>query len=225
MGGGPRFDFRYFLDMGTMNDYLASRGTYTPFAAYFLPMVNSGGGTWRLNITRELQIGWNAWGGGLSSLGFRTGGVDIVDADIDGQDDYYSYASYGISVNDLVAQYKFTLAENRFYLGVGGLVGLASESFSISQNQRTVISGVVDALPGSNDWTRLLLDTGAYLTLQFQPDPDNRFFRLSLNGGFDYPIAIGEWMPSAGVHHDDLVPPVAFNAMNCWVGIGLDFNL
>ncbi|MBU0935419.1 MAG: hypothetical protein KKI09_00250 [Spirochaetes bacterium] len=225
MGGGPRFDVRQFLDIGTMNSYLATRGNYSAFSGWLYPFVNSGGGTSRFNIGDNLQLGWNAWGGGFSSLGHRVvNAVDTIDQDSNGYDDYYSYASYGIQVNDFLLQYKIKLAR-QFYVGLGGLVGLASESFSIQQNQRSFVESAVSSITGSSDWSRSLLDTGAYLTLQFQPDPYRDFFKISLNGGFDYPIALGDWMPSAGVHKDIVAPPAAFRAMNWHVGLGLDFNL
>jgi len=225
MGGGPRFDVRQFLDIGTMNSYLATRGKYEDFGGWLYPFVNSGGGTSRFNIGENLQLGWNAWGGGFSSLGHRVANtVDTIDQDSDGYDDYYSYASYGIQVNDFLLQYKIKLAR-QLYVGLGGLVGLASESFSIQQNQRSFVESAVSSITGSSDWSRSLLDTGAYLTLQFQPDPYRDFFKISLNGGFDYPIALGDWMPSAGVHKDIAAPPAAFRAMSWHVGLGLDFNL
>ncbi len=226
MGGGPRFDFRYFLEMPKMNTYLATRGNYEPFQAYFLPFINSGAGTSRLVLNKNWQIGWNGWGGGVSSLGSRSvNAVDTIDQDADGQDDYYSYASYGINVNDFLVQFKVPVIANRFFFGAGALVGLGSESFSIEQNERSFVVTSVSSITGSSEWKRSLLDTGAYVTLQLQPNEKSRWFKLSLNGGFDYPIALGDWSPTAGVHKSISAPPADWVPMNFWAGIGMDFNL
>lgn len=225
-GGGPRFELRYMVDMADMNAYADQRGDYEDFGSIMYPFVNSGSGTWRWVISPALQIGWDAWGGGFSGLGQKNAAeTGAVDADTDGLDDFYSYASYGVSANDFVIQWKTPLVKDALYLGFGGRVGVLSESFSIDQNERSVTEAVVSALAGTGSWSRASLDTGAYATLQFQPDPEQRWFRLSLTAGFDYPAVAGDWTPSAGVHVSEAAPPAGYSGMNAWLGFGFDFNL
>jgi len=223
-GGGWRPSFIYLFEMGELSTYTASRGSYGAFSALLMPFVDGNGGTWRWTFSPSFQLGFDLWGGGLSSRGFRKAGErEVVDKDADGYDDYYSYATYGIGGTDFLAQWTTPIVQDAFYLGLGARAGLLSESFRIEENRRTVLESTLSALGGAGAWNRTSLDAGAYATLQFQPSVKARWFKLSLSAGFDYPMLVGAWSPAAGVHKDEVAPPADFRAMRAWAGLGLAF--
>lgn len=224
-GGGFFMPYRNFLDMGRLNTWLATQGSYAPLAANWFPFVNGWGGGWRWSMSENIQLGLIGWGGGTSSLGQRAASVyGSIDEDTDGLDDFYTYAGYGISVCDF--QFNVRLPIDQTFTFNGGLtVGLGSDSFSISQNDRSLdLASGLGAVIGAADWSRFLLDLGASVSLQIQPDPETEWFKIGVNTGFDCPVPLTDWTPGTGVHVSESAPPADFLPMNYWASLSFDFN-
>jgi hypothetical protein len=245
-GGSPYIAGRYLLDMQKMRDYVDGLGDYgitrsgddpEGFSDFMLPFVDGGGGTWRWTGPGNFSVGLEYYGYGQSLLGQRTHLPDsgdtadrantTIDEDGDGLDDYYTYAGYGYSSFNVLARYAFSLGETVF-VGIGGKAGMGGDSFSISQNERSVIDTTL-ALNRSVEsdifaWSRSLLTAGAFGGLQWKPEGEDGVFGMILDAGFDYHYPIADWAPQAGVHVGETAPPEDFTPMNAWVTIGPSFN-
>jgi hypothetical protein len=226
-GGGSYWPVRIFFGMDKMNSYLVSLGTYPKFPMVSIPMMDGGGGTWRISFNKNFQIGVNYWAGGFSSLGQQnhttTAGYTPVteDEDSDGYDDYYTYANYSLFYWSFLGMGKLPVTE-RINWVFGAQTGLGRESFGISRNERTI----TDTLGVTNDdvdWSRMLFIPGAWTGVQFEVGNMN-IFKLGLDVGFDYPIPMGVWEPGAGTHVQESSPPADFNGMNLWTGINMQFH-
>lgn len=229
-GGAPYYTVRYFLDVDTLNDYVTDLGSYSAFSPVMYPFVNGGGGTWRVAFSRTLQVGFDFFGMGQQRLGFldhRTDALsanDTEDENGDGLDDYYSYASYGYSMFAFLVQGKQSLAGDRLYAVFGARTGFGGETMNVSRNRRTVVTGTLDIISGSSDWTRALFLLGAYGGMQLNVDPDSNVLKIGLDVGFDYHMPMDDWMPATGVHRTVDAPPAAFNGMNVWLFLGPQFH-
>lgn len=234
-GGGSQFyPFRYFLEMGTLNSYLAGVGAFTRddgtagYSEFMFPMLDSGGGTWRWSFSRNFQVGFDFWSGGYTNLGQLThqtaanAANDTVDEDGDGLDDYYSYANWGLGMGSLVVAGKLEPVEDVLFLTGAARVGMAGESFTVERSRRDVLETTVAIVTGDVEWSRSLLQLGGALGVQIALD-DANVVRLGIEGGFDYFVPIGDWKPSAGVHTATTTPP-DWNPMNAWVRIGPHFR-
>ncbi len=234
-GGGSQFyPFRYFLDIGTLNSYVAGVGAFdrddgtAGYSEFMFPMVDSGGGTWRWSFSRNFQIGFDFWSGGYSNLGFLTHQTaandanDTVDEDGDGYDDYYSYANWGIGMGSLVVAGKLEPVQDVLFLTSAARIGVAGESLTVERSRRDVLETTVNIVTGDVEWSRSLLQLGGALGVQIALD-DANVVRLGIEGGFDYFVPIQDWKPAAGVHQGTSTPP-DWNPMNAWVRIGPHFR-
>jgi hypothetical protein len=233
-GGGPYFRTRYLFDMDTMNDYLGNLGSYDDFSPVIAPFSNGGGGTWRWTVGDNWQFGMDYWGFGHSELGFRNhqgpdsgntanNANDTIDENGDGLDDYYSYANYGLGMFSGLAAYKKPLGKQFFATGTVNL-GIGSESFSISESERSVIKSAFRIDSSEFAWHRSLFMIGARLGGQWKPGGADSVFGMAVVGGFDYFVPMNDWQPEAGVHRTDEAPSDDFNPMNAYLIVGPTFN-
>lgn len=228
-GGSPYFTVRFLPGVDALDDYLASVGDYEALGSLLYPFVDGGGGTWRLRLSRTLQMGIDYYGAGYTSLGFLThetdpeAANDTVDEDGDGLDDYYSYASYGFSFVAGLLATEVPLGSRSLAATFTGRAGLGSEGFSIERNPRTVLETGLEIVAGSSDWTRRLALFGGSVGIAWRPNPRGPF-SLGLDVGFDYYLPMGDWRPAPGVHRATVAPPADFNAMNAWLFVGPRFN-
>ncbi len=228
-GGTMYFPVRINFDIQKMNDYVAGLGSYDPFPIVFIPLVDSGGGTWRISFSKYFQIGINYWGGGFSHLGQQNHQTDTnlanitIDENGDGLDDYYTYASYGYFYWSFLGMGKLPVAKI-LNLVLGGQIGLGSESFGIDRNERTAfpLAGL-GISSGSSDWERRFMVAGGWLGVQLNLDKRN-IVKLGLDVGFDYFVPFYNWKPSPGIHVQESSPPNDFNAMNLWISVGPQFH-
>jgi len=232
-GGGPYFTGRYLLDMDGMSAYADDLGDYgSGFRDYMVPFRDGGGGTWRWTGQGNLSAGLEYYGAGQSILGQRNH-LDsaeqpnranvTVDENDDGLDDYYTYANYGYSSFNALVRYVFDVGESLF-IGVGAKAGMGGESFSISQNDRSVLGDTFQIQSGVLSWSRPLATVGGFGGIQWRPKGRDGIFGMILDVGFDYHHPISDWSPEAGVHVEDQAPPEGFTPMNAWVTIGPSFN-
>lgn len=226
-GGGSFWPVRIFFGMDKMNAYVTGLGTYPQFPMVSIPMMDGGGGTWRVSFNKSFQVGVNYWAGGFSSLGQQThttgGSYSPVTADEDGDgfDDYYTYAHYSLYYWSFLGMGKLSVSK-RINWVFGAQTGLGRESFGISRNERTL--GTTLGISNDDvDWSRMLFIPGAWTGVQFEVG-DMNIFKLGLDVGFDYPIPVSSWEPGAGTHVQEAAPPADFNGMNLWSGINMQFH-
>ena len=231
-GGGPLLTFRYLTSMQQLNDYLSVLGNYEAMSPLFAPMVDGGGGTWRMTISDSFQVGFEYLGFGQKTLGFAVHQNPItdpelpnetVDEDGDGFDDYYSYAGYGQWTGAALAQLMLPVSE-LITLKAGVKAGVGYEGFGILINEREVLSTTIGVVAGNYAWDRFMLVAGAYAGLQVNLTGKKGFFRIGLEAGFDGHWGITEWMPATGVHRLTTAPPEDFQSHNVWVWIGPQFS-
>lgn len=225
-GGGFYMPYRNFLSMGTLNTWLAGQGNFAPLSANWFPFANGWGGSWRWSFSKNFQMGFGTWGGGVSSLGQRDATAHgSIDEDADGLDDYYSYASYGLSFFDFEFFYRLPIGSKMAFIP-GAILGLGSESMGISRNDRTFVnnSSGLGGIIADSSWTRFLFDLGLRASFQWQPFEGAKWFRFAINTGFNYPVAPGTWRPGAGVHVSDVAPPESWVPMHYWASFSFDFN-
>lgn len=231
-GGSSFWAVRFVGGMEQMSDFVQSQGSYDRMTSVMAPFANGGGGTWRWVFSRNFQIGANYYGYGDSQLGFKKhnasaqGPQDTVDANTDGLDDYYSYASYGFSAWTFLAQGRIPVVERLLALQVGTQVGFGNDSFTISRNDRQsnmALTGL-GIMTGDVGWDRSFLVTGAWLGVDLQLDGDLNVFRLGLQAGYDLHTPMSSWNPGVGVHRLESAPPADFRSSNFWIHFGPQFH-
>jgi hypothetical protein len=227
-GGGPFIPIRFFTGMATLNTHLGTMGNYATFADTWYPFANGMGGTWRFGSHKNLHFGMQSWGGGMVRLGQRNASQfpqGAIDEDSDGLDDYYSYASYGISMLDFLVHYRIPIDKVGTTLAFGAVVGAGSDGFAINHNQRGFLNNTgLSAIISENGWSRSLLNLGGYVTFQIQPHAEARWFKIGFNGGYNHPIPLSDWSPNAGIHIKELSPPIDFSPAHIWASLSFDFN-
>lgn len=229
LGGGPLPAFRYLISMQQLNDYLAVLGDYEALNPIFYPMVDGGGGTWRMTINDRFQVGFEYVGFGQKVLGQAVHQTDpelpndTVDEDGDGLDDYYSYAGYGQWSGAALAQLMLPVSE-LITLKAGIKVGVGHEGIGISINEREVLSTSLGVVAGNYAWDRFMFVGGGYAGIQLNIGGKKSSFRLGLEAGFDGHWGVTEWMPATGVHHLTAAPPEDFQSHSIWVWVGPQFS-
>ncbi len=227
-GGAPIFPVRVLLGQANIQKYFDEGGSYQTSPSILYPFANGGGGTWRWTFEQKLSIGFNYYGYGFSSLGYlkhdtaAEGPNATVDENLDGYDDYYSYAGYGMSVWSFVVSYRIPIEGTPVAFFVGTQAGIGNENVGFSRSDRTknILANAVGIQIGDLDWSRTNFATGGWAGVEF----GGRRAKLAIEAGMDYYIPMGEWSPEAGMHRTDVKPPVDLNNMNVWFVIGPHFN-
>lgn len=229
-GGGPLFPTRILVWKEEFQKYFEAGGSYEEAPRVLFPFANGGGGTWRFTFNQRLSVGLSYYGFGFSCLGFLHHSTDpqgpnaTIDENGDGLDDYYSYAGYGLGMFSFVIAYRLPLTEDPATAAVfGGMqLGIGSESIGFSRYQRTsnVLANTLGIGLANLDWSRPLVGMGAWAGV----DVGSRRVKLAVEGGVDYYLPLGGWLPASGMHRTDVKPASTVNALNFWFAIGPHFN-
>lgn len=227
-GGAPIYPFRILLGRQAFQSYYDEGGSYEAVPLVLFPFANGGGGTWRFTFNERLSIGLNLYGYGFSSLGFlkhdtAADGPNVtIDKNSDGWDDYYSYAGYGITVFSFLVSLRQPIGGAPVGVFGGVQIGVGSESIGFSRYGRTsnVLTNTLGIQIADLDWSRAVLATGFWVGL----DAGSRRVKIALEGGLDYYVPIGGWMPASGMHRKDVKPEEGINGYSVWFSVGPHFN-
>lgn len=225
-GGGPIYPFRVLLDKDKFQSFFEEGGYYEDAPMLLFPFLNGGGGTWRITYDKRLSLGFMFYGFGFSGLGFLKHDTDpngpnaTVDENNDGRDDYYSYSGYGLNAFTFVVSYRIPFEGTPLGLFAGLQAGLGSESIGFSRSPRNVLSTTLGIQIDQLNWRRMLFATGGWAGLEI----GQGIVKLALEGGFDYYVPLGDWMPESGMHRLDVKPSKDINPYSVWFSIGPHFN-